>query len=250
LLDLRKAVSAYPQASTTLVQVLRSTEKSTVDAALVAESLAYAALQGGAEHRKWLEDLRRPSLDRDPSPCVLLERDGSTLRIALNRPERRNAYSSRMRDELIEALELAAADTSVGQVDIRGNGPNFCSGGDLAEFGSVEDTASAHWIRMQRSAGWWMHQLNQRTVARVHGACIGAGVELPAFAGIVCSTSDATFGLPEVEMGLIPGAGGTASIPRRIGRQRTAWLALTGHRLTAKDALDWGLVDQLSDNAD
>jgi enoyl-CoA hydratase/carnithine racemase len=68
---------------------------------------------------------------------------------------------------------------------------------------------------------------------------------LPAFASHVSAAPGATFCLPEVGMGLIPGAGGTAGIPRRIGRHRTAWLALTGTRLDAATALDWGLVDEL-----
>jgi hypothetical protein len=249
LLELRDAVSHHPQASTTLVQVLRSTERSTVEGGLVTESLAYAALQGGREHRDWLARLSRPSPDQDSGPCVLVERDNSTLRVALNRPSRRNAYSAKMRDELIDALALAAADETIDRVQLRGNGRSFCSGGDLAEFGSVEDTASAHWIRMHRSAGWWLHRLKHKAVAYVHGTCVGAGVELPAFAGTVVANPETSFALPEVRMGLIPGAGGTASIPRRIGRQRTCWLALTGHSLGSEVALGWGLVDRLSDGA-
>ena len=79
----------------------------------------------------------------------------------------------------------------------------------------------------------------------VHGACVGAGLELPAFGRRVVAAEDSYFVLPEVGMGLVPGAGGTASVPRRIGRQRTAWLALSGERIDAETALDWGLVDDL-----
>jgi enoyl-CoA hydratase/carnithine racemase len=79
----------------------------------------------------------------------------------------------------------------------------------------------------------------------VHGACVGAGVELPAFAARVVAREDARFWLPELSMGLVPGAGGTVSLPRRIGRQRTAWLALSGAQLDASTALRWGLVDEI-----
>jgi enoyl-CoA hydratase/carnithine racemase len=82
-------------------------------------------------------------------------------------------------------------------------------------------------------------------LARVHGPCFGAGVELPAFASNVVASADATFVLPELGMGRLPGAGGTVSIPRRIGRQRTLWLALTGAVLDAQTALRWGLVDAI-----
>ena len=250
LLDLQHTLAARPQAGTTLVQVLRSSENASVESALTIESLAYAALQGGDEHRGWLQALNRPSPDPDSAPSVLLEREGPLLQVTLDRPSRRNAYSAKMRDELIEALKLAAADDSIGRVELRGNGPNFCSGGDLAEFGTVTDTGTAHWIRMRRSAGWWLNRIGAKAAVHVHGACVGAGVELPGFAASVEATAGATFALPEVKMGLIPGAGGTASLPRRIGRQRTAWLALTGRPLDAETALDWGLVDRLSRGAD
>jgi len=81
--------------------------------------------------------------------------------------------------------------------------------------------------------------------AHVHGACIGAGVELPSFATHVIAANDARFRLPEIEMGLVPGAGGTVSLTNRIGRHRTTWLALTGAELGAADALAWGLVDAI-----
>ena len=77
----------------------------------------------------------------------------------------------------------------------------------------------------------------------VHGACVGAGIETPAAAGRVVARPDAYFRLPEVAMGLIPGAGGTASIPRRIGRRRACYTAVTGWDVDAATALAWGLVD-------
>ena len=80
--------------------------------------------------------------------------------------------------------------------------------------------------------------------ARVHGPCAGAGIELAAFAGTVVAEAGTTFRLPEVGMGLIPGAGGTVSIPRRIGRWRTLYLALTGQPLDVATALAWGLADR------
>ena len=81
----------------------------------------------------------------------------------------------------------------------------------------------------------------------MHGACIGAGIELPAFAGRLTASSDAFFQLPEVAMGLIPGAGGCVSISRRIGRQRTAYMAILGERFPAERALAWGLIDAIED---
>ena len=109
------------------------------------------------------------------------------------------------------------------------------------------DLMRAHLIRTARSPGLLLHGLGGRAVAYVQGACIGAGTELPAFCARVTARRDATFQLPEVAMGLIPGAGGTVSVTRRIGRQRTAWLAISGTALDASTADRWGLVDALVD---
>jgi enoyl-CoA hydratase/carnithine racemase len=243
------AVRGHPQAATTLAQVLRIGAPLAPEAALVVESLAYATLQAGPEHRAWLADRPARAADAGPEPAVTVERVAATLAITLDRPGRRNAYSIRMRDELVAALQLAAADPSIAAVELRGRGPNFCSGGDLAEFGTRRDPATAHVIRMARSAGWWISRMAPRVTVHLHGACVGAGIELAAFAANVEATADATMTLPEVGMGLIPGAGGTASIPRRIGAPRTAWLALSGRSLDASTARRWGLVDRLVPDA-
>lgn len=149
------------------------------------------------------------------------------------------------RDALCEALEVAALDPSITRVDLYGNGPAFCAGGDLSEFGTARDPAQAHLVRVHRSPAALLQRCGALVTAHLHGACVGAGIELPAFAGRVRAAPDTVIRLPEVEMGLIPGAGGTASLPLRIGRERTAYLALSGEALTAGEALRWGLVDEV-----
>jgi enoyl-CoA hydratase/carnithine racemase len=91
-----------------------------------------------------------------------------------------------------------------------------------------------------------LHQLRDRLQVHVHGACIGAGTEFAAFAGTLIADDDSYFQLPELAMGLVPGAGGTASLSRRIGRWRTSYLSLTGARIDVATALDWNLVDRRS----
>lgn len=238
------AVLLSPQAAVTLAQLLRLGDHLDVRAALVAESLAYGLLQSGSVYQRWLE--AQPARAATPAAdCVLVERDGATLRLVLNRPQVHNAFDTATRDGLAAGLQLAAADPSIERIEISGNGPTFCSGGDLREFGTVPDPVTGHLVRATRNVGWWMAGLRDRITVRVHGRCVGAGVELPAFAALVEADADATFRLPEVGMGLVPGAGGTASIPTRIGRQRTAWLALTGAELDAQTACRWRLVDRL-----
>jgi enoyl-CoA hydratase/carnithine racemase len=240
------AVGRRPLASAALVQLLRHNAKLDLCEGLVAESLVYSTLQSGPEFAAWLA-ARGPVAPPETSsqPAVRVEREKSRLTLTLNRPERHNALSCEIRDALVEALELVVADTSIREVRLRGAGSSFCSGGDLTEFGTLPDPATAHLIRSTRSPARLLAACGDRVRADLHGACVGAGIELPAYARRVVAREDAFFELPEVSMGLVPGAGGTASLPRRIGRQRTAWLALSGRRLEAATALRWGLVDEL-----
>ena len=84
-----------------------------------------------------------------------------------------------------------------------------------------------------------------RVEAHLHGVCFGAGIELTAFAGSIVAAPDTRIALPELSLGLVPGAGGTVSLPRRIGRHRTALLALTGIEVDADTAQGWGLIDRV-----
>ena len=239
-------VEACPHACAVLVQVLRSSERLPIPDALALESLGYATLQAGPEFARWLAGRAPGNRSRAAPPAedvMLLERRGSRLAIVLNAPHNRNALSTAMRDALTEAFRLVQMDAGVESVDVRANGPSFSSGGDLTEFGTLQDPASAHEIRMRRMPARYLAACAARCHFHVHGACVGAGIELSAFAGRITASGDAFFQLPEVARGLIPGAGGGVSSPRRIGRQRTAYMALTNKRMDADQALAWGLVD-------
>jgi enoyl-CoA hydratase/carnithine racemase len=244
--DVRRAVRAHPLSALAAVTLLRASEGVDVWAGLANESSTYAALLGGADYGAWLATQTQLM---DPRPAVRTVRDGEQLTITLDRPHVHNAFNTAMRDGLVEALRLGALSTDITRVDLRGAGESFCSGGDLGEFGMVPDPPTAHAVRLTRHPGWWMHACRQKVVAHLHGACIGAGIELPAFAGRVEATADAWFALPEVGMGLVPGAGGTVSITARVGRQRCAWMALTGARVDAATALRWGLIDEIVETA-
>ncbi|MFL5296399.1 MAG: enoyl-CoA hydratase/isomerase family protein [Phenylobacterium sp.] len=246
--ELQAAVAKTPLTAAVAAQVLRTSADLDFEAALVVESLAYSMLLAGAEFRAWraATPVRRPP---SAGRRVRLSRDDGLLVVTLERAEARNAVDARMRDQLVEALEFALADPEAAPVILRAEGPAFSSGGDLNEFGEAADPALAHAIRMQQAPVRLAHALGQRLSARLHGACVGAGIELPAAAARVTAAPDAWFRLPEVGMGLIPGAGGTVSIPRRIGRHRTCFMAISGRDIDARTALAWGLVDAVGEAA-
>ena len=242
---LRAAVARSPRAAVICGQLLRQTSALDTTPALAAEAAAYSLLLGGPEFARWLAERGAPRLRQPPAELVRTGRDGDRLSIVLNDPERRNAFSARLREALLEAVLLAEADETISHVEISGAGPAFCSGGDLNEFGTATDLGAAYLVRLARAPWRVIDRIAARVTVRAHGACVGAGTEITAFAGRVIAAPDAFFALPEVRMGLVPGAGGSVSVPRRIGRWRAAWLMLTGERLAAQTALRWGLADEI-----
>lgn len=233
-------VSRAPIAAALLVQVLRIGERLSFSDALTVESLAYSTLLGGAEFSRWLT--QRVCGDAAGAAHVRYERVGDTVTLTLAAPMTRNAMTSAMRDALYEALVNTLEDPTRPHVVLRGEGRCFSTGGQMSEFGSTDDLALAHAVRSRRSAAALLHALGDRAEVRLHGACIGSGIELAAAAHRRVAASNAFFQLPELAMGLIPGAGGLVTLPRAIGRHRTAWMALSGLRLSARTALAWGLL--------
>ncbi len=237
-------VTAHPFTAATLALLLRGQDHLSLGEGLVAESSAYSVLQSGPEFAAWRQT-HPARADKDGAPRVRVERNGAVMAITLTRPDRLNALDAQMRDELVEAQTLAAATTEVQRVELRGEGKAFCAGGDLDEFGTRSDPATAHIIRLERSIGRSISLLGKSTAAYLHGACMGSGIELAAFTDWVVAAADTQIALPEIELGLVPGAGGTVSLTRRIGRLRTAWLAFSGCAIGPETARAWGLVDDL-----
>jgi enoyl-CoA hydratase/carnithine racemase len=240
----------WPQAAAVCDDVLRAVDVAApAFPGVITESLAYSTLQAGPEFARWLAERGPAHLPEIPDP-VVAQRDGDTLRISFNRPQRHNAFTTDARAELLAMLSVAQLDDSVSEVVLTGTGPSFCSGGDLGEFGTFTDPASAHLARTRHSPALVLDELTGRLGsacrAEVHGQVLGSGLEMAAFCGHVSCAPGATLGLPELALGLIPGAGGTVSITRRIGRWRTAYLVLSGVFIDARTALAWGLVDEIS----
>ncbi|MGH3294108.1 MAG: enoyl-CoA hydratase/isomerase family protein [Trebonia sp.] len=243
---LRAAVEGSPRAAIACGQLLRQTAVLGTAGGLAAEAAAYSLLLGGPEFARWLGERGAPRRRHPPAEPVRVSRDGAQLSIVLNDPARRNPFSARMRETLLDALLVGEADESVESVELSGAGPAFCSGGDLDEFGVATDLVAAYLVRLSRAPWRVIDRMAAKVTVTAHGACVGAGIEMAAYAGRIVAADDAFFALPEVRMGLVPGAGGSVSVPRRIGRWRAAWMMLTGDRLPAATALRWGLVDEVT----
>ena len=242
--ELDEMISLHTQPALVLAHLLRQKAYQNVSQGLVLESLSYGMLQSGSQFKAWLNQRGDTARVLDEKPVVLASRSDESLEIYLNRPERSNAYSSDMRDQLFDFLQIARFDEAVTKVKLHGLGKSFCSGGDLAEFGSVDFPPDGHIIRMHRSPALSSHSIADKLEVYLHGVCAGAGIEIPAFASRVFGNESVEIFLPEISMGLIPGAGGTVSLPRRIGPQKTAYLAMSGKTLSLSDALAWGLIDE------
>ena len=242
-----RQIAGAPRAAALAAQLLRGIEGLPSDRALQFESSCYGLLQGSEEHARWLAT-RAASPGRSAAAGrVVVDRCGAELHVVLDRPLSRNAIDRVMRDQLVEAFSVAAADPEVRSIKLRALGAAFSVGGDLEEFGTTRDPAMAHLIRSRSLPALSIGARADILDAHVQGACIGAGLEIAALAARLTASSRAFFQLPELSMGLIPGAGGCVSVARRIGRQRTLLMILSGRRINAQTALRWGLIDAIRD---
>jgi enoyl-CoA hydratase/carnithine racemase len=179
------------------------------------------------------------------SPPVLLERSGAVLTATLDRPQRLNAFDTTMRDALFEALDLARSDGTVDVLVVRGNGRAFSSGGDLAEFGTAPSPVRARDVRRVRDLWGTWSRLPCVSIAAVHGIAAGGGFEMALLCDLVVCADDARFWLPETALGLLPGVGGTQTLPRAVGPGRAAGVLLAGDEIDAAGALRLGIATEV-----
>lgn len=163
------------------------------------------------------------------------------LRIALNRPEKRNALSLDLCRELVSTLDDADSDRRIGAVLLCGNGKSFCAGMDLTEAGTAHPAALS---QIHEQLFTVQTRITKPIVAAVHGAALAGGMGLAANAHIVVASEDATFGLTEIRIGLWPFLIFPA-VALAIGERRAVELALTGRIAGAREALNWGLAHQV-----
>lgn len=179
------------------------------------------------------------------APAVLYDKDGAVAILSLNRPQMLNAYNVAMRDALFEGLRAAADDPEVRAVILRGNGPAFCTGGDVSEFGSAPSPTAARDVRWRRDVWGLLRSLPKPVIAAVHGYAVGGGFEMALLCDLCIAAEDARFAYPETGLAMIPGVAGTQTTPRTMGVGRAMDLILTGRWLTAQEALRLGIVTRV-----
>lgn len=187
--------------------------------------------------------------DKSGSP-ILTEQQGSALVITLNRPDKLNALNEDMSISLMEALDKAEADREVLAVIIQGNEKSFCAGADLSGMSPLPEhrfdnyRARYNLVKMRKMFRQ-LHSYTKPVISAVEGFCLGGGLELAMFGDIIVAGEGAQFALPESKHGLIPGAGGTQNLPRRVGPAMAKELMWTGRRISAADAKEIRLVNHV-----
>lgn len=179
-------------------------------------------------------------------PTLLYEAREGLAWLTFNRAHVLNALNLQIRDELWDALDAAEADPAVGVLLFRGAGDRaFSAGADVTEFGTAPTFDAARRARLERDVWGRLAAFPKPLVAAVHGYALGAGCELALLCDLRLASEDARFGLPEVNLGYIPTAGGTQTLPRALGPGRALDLILTAEPITAAQAFAWGLLHWL-----
>jgi 2-(1,2-epoxy-1,2-dihydrophenyl)acetyl-CoA isomerase len=178
---------------------------------------------------------------------VDVNRDGAAVKIALDRPERMNAWSNGLSQDLLAVLREVAADESVRAVMLTGNGRAFCSGADLKDGA---DEALAGKLDTYTTLTKWYHpivttirEMPKPVLTAVNGPAAGAGLSLALAGDLVVAAESAYFMLAFVGIGLVPDGGASLFVPSRVGFARAAEMAMLGERVSAAKAVDWGLIN-------
>jgi len=174
---------------------------------------------------------------------LIVSRQQQVLLLTLNRPAARNALNNALLTQLVNELEAAATDSSISVCVITGNARFFAAGADLNEMAekdlaaTLNDTRPQLWARLQA--------FNKPLIAAVNGYALGAGCELALLCDVVVAGESARFGLPEITLGIMPGAGGTQRLIRSVGKSLASKMVLSGESITAQQALQAGLVSDV-----
>jgi enoyl-CoA hydratase len=166
--------------------------------------------------------------------------------VELNRPDKLNALSRAMLTELRTALLAYCDSPAVRVIILTGSGDRaFAAGADIAEMNGQDAEGIRSLMELGKEVALTLEEAGQPVIAAVNGFALGGGCELSLACDLVCAAEHAQFGLPEVDLGVLPGWGGSQRVERRIGYGRARDMVLTGRRVPAPEALAWGLCDRV-----
>jgi enoyl-CoA hydratase/carnithine racemase len=172
---------------------------------------------------------------------------GGVARVFLNRPERANALDAAHLAELVSALERVAGSAEARVAILAGRGRAFCGGADINTLKALTPATAGHFVGRIHDVCAAIRKLPLPVLAVLHGAVIGAGLEIAAACDLRIAAPGTRFAMPEVRIG-IPSVVEAALLPRLIGHGRAAWLVLTGEAIDARRACEWGLVEEVCDD--
>ncbi|MBC7318320.1 enoyl-CoA hydratase/isomerase family protein [Candidatus Bipolaricaulota bacterium] len=172
------------------------------------------------------------------------EKKESIAIITLNRPEKLNALSRELLEGFLNALRAASKDPEVRAVVITAAGKAFCAGADVTEF-AKDPTDVAEFIDLGRKVFELVESLEKPVIAAVHGVALGGGFELALACDLVVASTDAQFGSPEVNLGLVPGWGATQKLLFTVGPHKARELIMLGEKISAEEALRLGVVNKV-----
>lgn len=177
---------------------------------------------------------------------IIYEKDGGIAYITLNRPKALNAVNTRMRDELYEVLPSVKEDPDVRVAIVKGAGDRaFSAGADISEFGTVPSMTIGREIRWERDLWGMFLSVQKPLIAAIGGFALGAGIEMAMCCDIRIASDDSQFGLPEANLGMVPTAGGSQTMPRLVLKGWVSEIVFTADRIDAKEALRIGLINQV-----
>jgi Enoyl-CoA hydratase/carnithine racemase len=174
-----------------------------------------------------------------------LKKEGHLAWIILNRPERLNSINGKLLEELQRALTELEADRKVKVLLITGKGKAFCAGADITQFTELNPTEAWKFAKMGREVMTRIENLMKPVIAVINGYALGGGLELALACDIRIASEEAQLGLPEINLGIFPGFGGTQRLTKLVGKGRAVEIIMTGDRIGAKDAEKMGLVNRV-----
>lgn len=177
--------------------------------------------------------------------AVHMEKDENIAIITLNRPEQLNAFDVEMRDQLYEIIAAIRDDITVDAVVLRGAGRGFCAGADLSEFGTETTVIRKRRIRLQHDLWEEIRRLSKPIAVALHGFAVGSGLEMAMLCDFRFASPGTKLSLPEAQIGMIPAAGGTQSLPRLLRQGKALDFALGGYRVTAEEGYQMGLISRI-----